>query len=180
MIYLEDDADIFSEFSAFETGVFKVYWEEEDKLDTEETAALTRLVEDPSEEETKTPPGDSVVAELASQKRKSKKKSTFADLSFIPATSCSVERLFSQCKLIFSDERNRMMPGTLNRLAFLKMNKDELMDHDIYVAMKKKIPGFDEKEEGEMEEENEEEGREDLTLEGIRFCDKGVNSDDEA
>eukprot|EP00924_Labyrinthula_sp_SR-Ha-C_P007715 augustus_masked-scaffold_28-processed-gene-1.0-mRNA-1 protein AED:0.43 eAED:0.43 QI:0/0/0/0.5/1/1/2/0/500 len=182
--YLEDDADIFSEFSAFETGVFKVYWEEEDKLDTGETTALTRLVEDPSEEEEKTPPGNSVAAELASQKRKSKKKSPFADVSFIPVISCSVERLFSKCKLIFSDKRNRMMPATLNRLAFLKTNKDELMDQDIYVAMKKKFPGFDEKEEGEMEEqmkeENEEEEREELTLEEIRFCDKEVHSDDEA
>eukprot|EP00924_Labyrinthula_sp_SR-Ha-C_P005720 augustus_masked-scaffold_14-processed-gene-3.4-mRNA-1 protein AED:0.43 eAED:0.43 QI:0/0/0/0.5/1/1/2/0/553 len=158
--YLEDDADILAEF------------------------ALTRLVKDPSEEEAKTPPGNPVVAGLASQKRKTKKKSAFADVSFIPATSCTVERLFSQRKLIFSDKRNRMMPATLNRLAFLKINKDELMDHDIYVAMKKKIPGFDEKEEEEMveqmEEENEEEGREDLTLEGIRFCDKEVHSDDEA
>eukprot|EP00924_Labyrinthula_sp_SR-Ha-C_P016530 augustus_masked-scaffold_6-processed-gene-6.52-mRNA-1 protein AED:0.40 eAED:0.40 QI:0/0/0/0.5/1/1/2/0/408 len=183
-IYLEDDADILAEFGAFETRVFKVYWEEENKLDEGERTALTRLVKDPSEEEAKTPPGGSMAAEVFSQLRKSKKKSAFADVSFIPATSCTVERLFSQCKLIFSDNRNRMKPTTLNRLAFLKMNKDELMDHDIYVAMKKKIPGFDEKEgeemEEQMEEENEEEEREELTLEGIRFCDKEVHSDDEA
>eukprot|EP00924_Labyrinthula_sp_SR-Ha-C_P010261 snap_masked-scaffold_23-processed-gene-1.5-mRNA-1 protein AED:1.00 eAED:1.00 QI:0/-1/0/0/-1/1/1/0/77 len=77
-----------------------------------------------------------------------------------------------------------MMPATLNRLAFLKMSKDELMDPKIYVAMKKKIPGFDDNQEEEMEEqmeeENVEEGKEDLTLEGIRFCDKGVHSVDEA
>eukprot|EP00924_Labyrinthula_sp_SR-Ha-C_P004586 snap_masked-scaffold_1-processed-gene-5.22-mRNA-1 protein AED:0.33 eAED:0.41 QI:0/-1/0/1/-1/1/1/0/261 len=182
--YLEDDADILAEFGAFETGVFKVYWEEEDKLDEGERTFLTRLVKDPSEEEAKTPPGDSVVAELASQKAQSKKKNAFTDVSFIPATSCSVERLFSQCRLIFCDKRNRMMPATLSRLAFLKMNKDELMDHDIYVAMRKKIPGFDEKEEEEMaeqmEEENEEEEREEFTLDEIRFCDKEVHSDDEA
>eukprot|EP00924_Labyrinthula_sp_SR-Ha-C_P002055 maker-scaffold_99-snap-gene-0.0-mRNA-1 protein AED:0.61 eAED:0.61 QI:0/0/0/0.5/1/1/2/0/224 len=182
--YLEDDADILAEFGAFESGVFKVYWEDEDKLDAGEATALTRLVKDPSEEEEKTPPCNSVTAELASQKRKSKRESIFADVSFIPATSCCVERLFSQCKLIFTDKRNRMMPATLNRLAFLKMNIDELMDQDIYVAMKKKIPGFDDKEEEEMEEqmeeENEKEGREDLTLEGICFCDKEVHSDDEA
>eukprot|EP00924_Labyrinthula_sp_SR-Ha-C_P011990 maker-scaffold_26-snap-gene-1.5-mRNA-1 protein AED:0.24 eAED:0.24 QI:0/0/0/1/0/0/2/0/515 len=182
--YLEDDADILAEFGAFETGVFKVYWEEEDKFDVAETTALSRLLKDHSEEEEETPPVDSVLTEIAFQRRKSKKKSAFADVSFIPATSCSVERLFSQCKLIFSDKRNRMMPATLNRLVFLKMNKDELMDHDIYVAMKKRIPGFDEKEEEEMveqmEEENEEEEREELTLEGIRFCDKEVHSDDEA
>eukprot|EP00924_Labyrinthula_sp_SR-Ha-C_P009452 augustus_masked-scaffold_2-processed-gene-24.40-mRNA-1 protein AED:0.42 eAED:0.42 QI:0/-1/0/1/-1/1/1/0/452 len=169
--YLEDDAAILAEFGRFETGVFKVYWEEEDKLDEEEVAALSRLQLDPSEEEAKTPPGDSVAAEVFSQLRKSKKKSIFADVRFITATSCTVERLFSQCKLIFSDRRNRMMPVTLIRLAFLKMNKDEVMDHDIYVAMKKRIPGFDEKEEEEREE---------LTLEGTRFCDKEMHSDDEA
>eukprot|EP00924_Labyrinthula_sp_SR-Ha-C_P001098 maker-scaffold_7-snap-gene-13.18-mRNA-1 protein AED:0.54 eAED:0.54 QI:0/0/0/0.33/1/1/3/0/126 len=118
------DVDILAEFGRFETGVFK----EEDKLGAAEAEALSRLVKDPSEEEEKTPPGNSVAAELASQKRKSKKKSAFTDVSFIPTTSCSVERLFSQCKLIFSDKRNGMMPATLNRLAFLKMNKDELMD----------------------------------------------------
>eukprot|EP00924_Labyrinthula_sp_SR-Ha-C_P000549 augustus_masked-scaffold_27-processed-gene-2.5-mRNA-1 protein AED:0.62 eAED:0.64 QI:0/0/0/1/1/1/2/0/355 len=150
MKYLENYAEILVEFGAFETGVLKVYWEEEDKLDAGETTALTRLVKYPSEEEEKTPP----------------------------------ERLFSQCKLIFSDKRNRMMPATLNRLAFLKMNKDELMYHDIYVAMKQKIPGFGEKEDEvmveQMEEENEEVEREDLTLEGFRSCDKEVHSDDEA
>eukprot|EP00924_Labyrinthula_sp_SR-Ha-C_P005725 augustus_masked-scaffold_14-processed-gene-3.0-mRNA-1 protein AED:0.18 eAED:0.18 QI:0/-1/0/1/-1/1/1/0/490 len=137
--YLEDDADILAEFGAFETGVYKVYWEEEDKLDAGETTALTRLVKDPSEEEAKTPPGNPVVAGLASQKRKTKKKSAFADVSFIPATSCTVERLFSQCKLIFSDKRNRMMPATLNRLAFLKMNQDELMDRNVHFAIKRKL-----------------------------------------
>eukprot|EP00924_Labyrinthula_sp_SR-Ha-C_P012455 snap_masked-scaffold_10-processed-gene-7.10-mRNA-1 protein AED:0.42 eAED:0.42 QI:0/0/0/0.5/1/1/2/0/455 len=183
---LEDDADILTEFDAFETGVFKVYWEEEDKLDAAETTALSRLVKDPSEEEAKTPPGNSVLADIASQKRKSKKKSIFADVSFIPATSCSVERLFSQYKLIFSDKRNRMMHVTLNRLAFLKMNKDDLMDPEIYVKMKKKIPGFDDKEEEEeemveqMKEENEEEERVDLTLEVFCSWDKEVHSDDEA
>eukprot|EP00924_Labyrinthula_sp_SR-Ha-C_P009773 snap_masked-scaffold_22-processed-gene-5.35-mRNA-1 protein AED:0.70 eAED:0.70 QI:0/-1/0/1/-1/1/1/0/77 len=75
-----------------------------------------------------------------------------------------------------------MMPATLNRLAFLKMNKDELMDPEIYVAMKKKMPGFDEKEDEvmvkQMEEENEEVEREVLTLEGFRSCDKEVHGDD--
>eukprot|EP00924_Labyrinthula_sp_SR-Ha-C_P002188 snap_masked-scaffold_19-processed-gene-3.18-mRNA-1 protein AED:0.35 eAED:0.35 QI:0/0/0/0.5/1/1/2/0/251 len=178
--YLEDNANILAEFGAFETGVFKVYWEEEDKLDAAETTALSRLVRENSEEEAKTPPGDFVLPEFASQRRKSKKKSAFADVSFIPATSCSVERLFSQCKLIFSDKRNRMVPETLNRLAFLKMNQDELMDRNIHFAIKKLVPGFGNKEEDEqMEEQNEEEEREDLTLEVVCSCDKEVHSDDE-
>eukprot|EP00924_Labyrinthula_sp_SR-Ha-C_P001272 snap_masked-scaffold_7-processed-gene-19.12-mRNA-1 protein AED:0.84 eAED:0.84 QI:0/-1/0/1/-1/1/1/0/61 len=61
------------------------------------------------------------------------------------------------------------------------MNQDELMDQDIYVAMKKKIPGFDDMEEDEqMKEQNEEEEKEDLTFEGVCSCDKNVHSDDEA
>eukprot|EP00924_Labyrinthula_sp_SR-Ha-C_P005536 snap_masked-scaffold_68-processed-gene-0.86-mRNA-1 protein AED:0.41 eAED:0.41 QI:0/-1/0/1/-1/1/1/0/347 len=62
--YLEDDAKILAEYGCFETGVFKVYWEEEDKLDEEELVTLSRLETDPSEEEAKTPPGDPVIAEL--------------------------------------------------------------------------------------------------------------------
>eukprot|EP00924_Labyrinthula_sp_SR-Ha-C_P003052 snap_masked-scaffold_50-processed-gene-0.29-mRNA-1 protein AED:0.30 eAED:0.30 QI:0/0/0/0.5/1/1/2/0/199 len=119
--YLEDDVKILAEY---------------DKLDEEELVALSRLEIDSFEEDTKTPPGDSVLVEIASQKKKFKKKSAFTDVSFIPATSCSVERLFSQCKLIFNDKRNRMMPATLNRLAPLKMNKDELMDRNIHFAIK--------------------------------------------
>eukprot|EP00924_Labyrinthula_sp_SR-Ha-C_P003504 maker-scaffold_97-snap-gene-0.1-mRNA-1 protein AED:0.14 eAED:0.14 QI:0/0/0/1/0.5/0.33/3/0/319 len=142
--------------------------------------ALARLVKDPSEEETKAPSGDSVTAEVFSQLRKSKKKSIFADVRFIPATSYSVERLFSQCKPIFSDKRNKIISATLNRLVFLKINKDELMDSEIYVKMKKKIPGSDDKEEEEeemveqMEEENDEEERVDLILEGFFFLGQGV------
>eukprot|EP00924_Labyrinthula_sp_SR-Ha-C_P010698 augustus_masked-scaffold_49-processed-gene-1.6-mRNA-1 protein AED:1.00 eAED:1.00 QI:0/0/0/0/1/1/2/0/414 len=92
--YLEDDADILAEFGAFETGVFKVCWEEEDKLDAAEAEDLSRLEPDPSEEEAKTPPGEPVIAELVAQTRESTSKSSYADVSFIPATSCSVERLF--------------------------------------------------------------------------------------
>eukprot|EP00924_Labyrinthula_sp_SR-Ha-C_P001160 snap_masked-scaffold_7-processed-gene-15.10-mRNA-1 protein AED:0.93 eAED:1.00 QI:0/0/0/0.33/1/1/3/0/133 len=69
--YLEDEADILVEFDAFETGVFK----EEDKLGAAERTALSRLETDASEEEAKTPPGDSVATEVFSQLRKSKEKS---------------------------------------------------------------------------------------------------------
>eukprot|EP00924_Labyrinthula_sp_SR-Ha-C_P008489 snap_masked-scaffold_32-processed-gene-1.26-mRNA-1 protein AED:0.87 eAED:0.87 QI:0/-1/0/1/-1/1/1/0/74 len=74
-----------------------------------------------------------------------------------------------------------MMSATLNRLAFLKMNQDELMDCSIHFSIKKRIPGFDDKEEAEqMEEQNDEEEREDLRLEGVCSCDKEVHSNDEA
>eukprot|EP00924_Labyrinthula_sp_SR-Ha-C_P000347 snap_masked-scaffold_25-processed-gene-3.39-mRNA-1 protein AED:1.00 eAED:1.00 QI:0/0/0/0/1/1/3/0/64 len=63
-------------------------------------------------------------------------KSSYADVSFISVTLCNPVRAN------FLDKRNRMMPATFNRL----MNHDELIDQDIYVAMKKKIPGFDDNE----------------------------------
>eukprot|EP00924_Labyrinthula_sp_SR-Ha-C_P000593 snap_masked-scaffold_27-processed-gene-3.16-mRNA-1 protein AED:1.00 eAED:1.00 QI:0/0/0/0/1/1/2/0/62 len=50
------------------------------------------------------------------------------------------------CKLIINDKRNRKMPAILNRLAFLKMNQDDLMDRSIHFAMKKRVPGFDDEE----------------------------------
>eukprot|EP00924_Labyrinthula_sp_SR-Ha-C_P007888 snap_masked-scaffold_28-processed-gene-4.52-mRNA-1 protein AED:1.00 eAED:1.00 QI:0/-1/0/0/-1/1/1/0/219 len=40
--YLENDADILVEFGAFETGVFKVYLKEEDKLDERKLVAFSR------------------------------------------------------------------------------------------------------------------------------------------
>eukprot|EP00924_Labyrinthula_sp_SR-Ha-C_P005208 snap_masked-scaffold_1-processed-gene-24.37-mRNA-1 protein AED:1.00 eAED:1.00 QI:0/0/0/0/1/1/2/0/348 len=67
--YLEDDVNILAEFGSFKTGVFKVYWKEENKVDEEELVALSRLETDSFEEDAKTPPGNSVVAELTSQKR---------------------------------------------------------------------------------------------------------------
>eukprot|EP00924_Labyrinthula_sp_SR-Ha-C_P001740 snap_masked-scaffold_64-processed-gene-0.34-mRNA-1 protein AED:0.31 eAED:0.31 QI:0/0/0/1/1/1/2/0/268 len=117
---LEDDADNLVEF---------------DELDQAEVEALSSLVKDPSEEEVKTPPGDSVLTEFAAQKRKSRKKSTFTDVSFIPATLCSVERLFSQYKLFLNDKINRMMPVALNRVGFLKMNQDGFMDLSVYFSV---------------------------------------------
>eukprot|EP00924_Labyrinthula_sp_SR-Ha-C_P012687 snap_masked-scaffold_10-processed-gene-13.40-mRNA-1 protein AED:1.00 eAED:1.00 QI:0/0/0/0/1/1/2/0/60 len=53
----EHDADILVEFDTINSGVFKVYWKKEDKLDGEDYASST-------EEGTNTPPNDSVLSEL--------------------------------------------------------------------------------------------------------------------
>jgi hypothetical protein len=48
----------------------------------------------------------------------------YIDLSFIPTTSCKVERLFSRAKLNLSDLRKSMLPSNLEMLMYLHMNKN--------------------------------------------------------
>ena len=43
-----------------------------------------------------------------------------SDITSIPATSCEVERVFSQSKLILSTQRHRLMDETLEMLVCLK------------------------------------------------------------
>ena len=47
----------------------------------------------------------------------------YMDTSRVCPTSNHLERLFSQCKLIRSQLRQRMFPGTLEMLLFLKSNR---------------------------------------------------------
>ncbi|KAG3109977.1 hypothetical protein PI125_g10430 [Phytophthora idaei] len=46
----------------------------------------------------------------------------YVDTAFIPPTSNICERLFSQSKLIFTDQRRVMKPATLEMLVLLKAN----------------------------------------------------------
>ena len=48
----------------------------------------------------------------------------YCDLSFVPCGTVSVERLFSQAKLVLREQRNRLAPKTLECLLFLKANRD--------------------------------------------------------
>lgn len=49
--------------------------------------------------------------------------SKYIDLDWIPPSSCEIERLFSQAKLIHTDHRRRMLPCNLEIVLFLKMNR---------------------------------------------------------
>ncbi|ETI33442.1 hypothetical protein F443_19877 [Phytophthora nicotianae P1569] len=41
-----------------------------------------------------------------------------------PPTSNTVERLFSQCKLVLTPQRTCMLPANIEMLAFLRVNRD--------------------------------------------------------
>ena len=72
----------------------------------------------------------------------------------IPASSSSVERLFSQTGLIKSKLRNRLLPETLQKLVFTRGNWDDSL---LQVRPKKKAVGVEESKGGEADEEDEEE-----------------------
>jgi hypothetical protein len=55
--------------------------------------------------------------------------SAYQNLSWIPATSNIVERLFSKAKLVYSDKRTRLLPKNLEIILYLTCNKD-LWDED--------------------------------------------------
>jgi len=52
-----------------------------------------------------------------------KKAKKYHDVSYIPPTSDVVERLFSKCKLILTDNRKAMTPYTFECVVFLGVNR---------------------------------------------------------
>ena len=63
----------------------------------------------------------SVVAEVALKKARPD-ASRYINLDWIPPSSCEIERLFSQAKLIHTDHRRSILPCNLEIVLFLKMN----------------------------------------------------------
>ena len=80
----------------------------------------------------------------------------------IPASSATVERLFSRTGLIKSKLRNRLLPETLEKLIFTRANWDDSL---YQVRPKKKTAGGEESKGGEAEEEDEDEDGEALWAE---------------
>jgi hypothetical protein len=72
----------------------------------------------------------------------------------IPASSSSVERLFSQTGLIKSKLRNRLLPETLQKLIFTRGNWDDSL---LQVRPQKKTAGVEESKGGEAEEDDKKE-----------------------
>ena len=48
----------------------------------------------------------------------------YSSLNYVPPTSNVVERLFSNARLILTDNRKSMSPYTLECVMFLKINRD--------------------------------------------------------
>ena len=69
--------------------------------------------------------GDEYYQQLLKRRRLSAEDSTqYIDCSFCVATSNTVERLFSACKHVLTDERKCMSPIMFEALIFLKVNKE--------------------------------------------------------
>ena len=60
----------------------------------------------------------------ASGSAKIAKKSHYACLNYVSATSNVVERLFSRAKLVMTDQRRSMDPSTLEAILMLRYNHD--------------------------------------------------------
>ena len=52
----------------------------------------------------------------------------FSDVKWIPPTSNHVERFFSYCKHVYSDDRKRLLPINLEMQVFLKEHFDLWVD----------------------------------------------------
>jgi hypothetical protein len=55
--------------------------------------------------------------------RKKSRKTRYMNLTWIPATTCEVERLFSVCKHIYSEFRKAMTPETMEIFLYLRVNR---------------------------------------------------------
>jgi hypothetical protein len=80
------------------------------------------------------------------EKIRKRKNNRFSDeeryinCSFCVATSNSVERLFSACKHILSDQRKHMSPIMFEALIFLKINRECWDESMVELAMKNNQP----------------------------------------
>ncbi|OWY99028.1 hypothetical protein PHMEG_00030046 [Phytophthora megakarya] len=123
---LKADANIV-ESTNFEAAVVKIMNGLEKDLSSEEIEAAVRLLKEPNTPaqfagSTRKP--DVKAALDARAKAREEEKSKYIDLSWIPATSVEVERLFSSVKCILGYLRKSMNAETLEAILFLRMNWD--------------------------------------------------------
>jgi hypothetical protein len=101
------------------------------KLTTSEARAMSRFEVDPDTcgSKQKERSSNSYATEIlrgGKKKRAAEATSvTYSDLAkMVPPTSNTMERLFSQCKLILTPQRACMLPANFEMLAFLRVNRD--------------------------------------------------------
>jgi hypothetical protein len=120
--YLSANAAIINN-SPFERALAKL--QSGRKLTPVESAASARLLA-PTVEMT-TPSevdGESFAQQAFKRRRLARPKDLFIDTEFVPPTSNICERLFSQSKLIFTDQWRALKPATLEMLVFLRANRN--------------------------------------------------------
>jgi len=68
--------------------------------------------------------GESFAQQAFKRRRLARPTDLFIDTEFVPPTSNICERLFSQSKLIFTDQWRALKPATLEMLVFLRANRN--------------------------------------------------------
>ncbi|RLN57216.1 hypothetical protein BBJ28_00026335 [Nothophytophthora sp. Chile5] len=110
---------------SFEAAVVKVI--NGSALSTAEATALQPLQVSRSLGKKRKERDDDYAAQIlreGTKKRSSMRSSVaYSNLVTIPPTSNTVERLFSQCKLIMTPQRRCMLPANFEMISFLRVNK---------------------------------------------------------
>lgn len=125
-LYLKKDARI-NKSKDFLNGILKVMTHQEDKLTPLEKCYLLKFekpIPDAQVVKQKNNAPDKFEMAILRLKNPSvnAEATVYYDLSFIPATSCEVERLFSLSGHILTYDRSRMTPAEFEELVFLKSN----------------------------------------------------------
>ncbi|KAE8972872.1 hypothetical protein PR002_g26375 [Phytophthora rubi] len=111
---------------AFETGVVKVI--AGSVLSSAEEASLKRFEVTPATGKNRKEREEdyaSLLVRSGGKKRiHSASTASYAPLvRLVPPTSNTVERLFSQCKLVLTPQRRAMLPANFEQLTFLRVNR---------------------------------------------------------
>jgi hypothetical protein len=128
-IYLAPDSHIVCHPS-FESAVVKVLDGKEGLLTAAEKVEIARLLLDQPEPVPVTDVEAVHPRAIASMELKAKRRrldtpppSTYLNMRFILPTSNIVERVFSKTKLVFTEQRQRLLPTTLEAIVFLAVNR---------------------------------------------------------
>lgn len=129
--YLDRNAKIVNN-PDFEVGLFKIMTKDCSSMTSAEKRATSRLKKlspyeyyEPDSSISHEETTDGYYQQLLKRRRASTDESDqYIDCSFCVATSNTVERLFSACKHVLTDEQKCMSPIMFEALIFLKINKE--------------------------------------------------------
>lgn len=135
--YLSSDASIVHN-QLFEAAVVKILGGHESQMSQRERKAASSLSCEPTSESTTSENETLSYFERIEAKRRrlSSSVTKYLDCRFIPATSCSAERLFSAARWILTCKRKRMSPILFEALLFLKLNRNMWDIKSVASAMK--------------------------------------------
>ena len=108
----------------FENVIVKLQTDSVSVLNDDEKPFAQRFAIDPIAIASTSTELDAVeIARQEKKRRKIESSSSYRPVRHVLPTSNIVERLFSQAKLIMTDQRKHMSPDNLDTLSFLKYNK---------------------------------------------------------